>query len=141
MSAKARACQRDLRVQDRSYFAVAIRSSNWTIESARSGQPGFVFAMRHRDSVNQRFEASRLAPAVLLVLQVDVMHDLRDVPQRRVSDLEAGQQHLEGAELALMRVLAVEHVEAPPAAPFRASAAAARAVRRSPPAGRPLSPV
>src|SRR5207237_7595885 len=68
--------------------------------------------MRHGDAVDQVLETGVIRPAVPLVLQIDVVDDLGDGPQRRVGDLEAREQHLERAELALVRELAVEHVEA-----------------------------
>src|SRR4051812_48424651 len=81
-------------------------------DGAGALQPDLVLGMRHGDAVDQVLEAGVVRPPVLLVLQVDVVDDLPDGAQRRVGDLEARQQHLEGAELPLVGELTVEHVEA-----------------------------
>src|SRR5882762_8370324 len=74
-------------------------------------QPHLVLGMRHGDAVDQVLESGIVGTVVLLVLEIDVVDDLRDRPQRGVGDLKARQQHLERAELSLVRELAVEHVE------------------------------
>src|SRR5258706_2968942 len=68
--------------------------------------------MRHGDAVDQVLEAGVVGAAVLLVLEIDVVDDLRDRTQGRVGELEALQEDLERADLALVGELAVEHVEA-----------------------------
>src|SRR5438270_8025578 len=74
-------------------------------------QSHLVLGMRHGDAVDQVLETGIVGTVVLLVLEIDVVDDLRDRPQRGVGDLKARQQHLERAELSLVRELAVEHVE------------------------------
>ena len=49
--------------------------------------------------------------AELGVLEVDVVHDLADGGERRVVQARPGQQHLEGAAVALVGELALVHVE------------------------------
>src|SRR5258708_18698789 len=68
--------------------------------------------MGHGDSVDQMLEAGVVRAAILLVLEIDVVHDLGDGAQRRIGELEVREQDLERTELALVRELAVEHVEA-----------------------------
>src|SRR6266545_607580 len=57
-------------------------------------------------------DAGRLLPAVLRVLHVHVVDDLRDGAERRLIEPEALDQHLERAEVALVGELRLEHVEA-----------------------------
>src|SRR5690349_22256024 len=68
--------------------------------------------MRHGDRVDDELDAARLRPRVVVVLEIDVVDDLGDRPYRGLRDPEPREQHLEGAQLALVRVFAVEHVEA-----------------------------
>src|SRR3954468_18549944 len=65
-----------------------------------------------RDAGNQRLDARRLLPPELAVLQVDVVDDLGDGLECRFRLAQPGQQDLEGAVIALVRVLGLEHVEA-----------------------------
>src|SRR3712207_9121173 len=55
---------------------------------------------------------SCLLPREFAVLEVDVVHDLANRPQRRVGQLGAGEQDLEGAPVALVGELGLEHIEA-----------------------------
>ena len=64
------------------------------------------------DAGDQAADAGRFLAAVLAVLQVDVVDDLADRGQRRIVETGLGQQHLEGAAVAVVRELALEHVEA-----------------------------
>src|SRR4051812_13489222 len=78
----------------------------------RSREARLVLAVRHRDRIDELRESGRLRPAVRVHLQVDVVDRLGDRPQRRIGNLEAAEQYFERAQLALVRVFAVEHVEA-----------------------------
>src|SRR5689334_7332007 len=66
----------------------------------------------HGDAGDQARDAGGLLAAVLGVLEIDVVDDLGDGSERCVFQAAALQQHLEGAAVALMRVLGIEHVEA-----------------------------
>ena len=55
-----------------------------------------------------------LAPE-LSVLEIDVVHNLRDRAERRVVRADPVQHHFERTLVALMRVLRLDHVEAKPA--------------------------
>src|SRR2546426_7875974 len=67
---------------------------------------------RHRDPGNQAINPDGLRPPELSVLQIDVVDDLCDRTQGGVVYPEPGEQDLEGAEVALVRELGLEHVEA-----------------------------
>src|SRR6185437_1844181 len=71
-----------------------------------------IVAVRRGDPLDESRDPARFVPAVLAVLEVDVMNDLPDGGQRRVVQFGARQQHFERAAIALVRELAVEHVEA-----------------------------
>ena len=57
-------------------------------------------------------DARRLVAAELAVLEVDVVDDLGDRLERRIARPARAEQHLEGAAVALVRELGLEHVEA-----------------------------
>src|SRR5205823_3046567 len=57
-------------------------------------------------------DADCLGATELPVLQIDVVDDLRDGTHCRIVYREPGAQDLEGAEIALVRELGLEHVEA-----------------------------
>src|SRR4029453_15941691 len=78
-------------------------------------QPLLVVALAGGDARHDDADAGRLLATVLAVLEVDVVDDLADGVERRVVQAGALQQHLEGAAVALVGVLALEHVEAHPA--------------------------
>src|SRR5215467_10911929 len=65
-----------------------------------------------RDAVDQGPHADRFVAAELVVLEVNVVNDLGDGAQRRILGRDAIEQHLEGALVALMCELGLEHVEA-----------------------------
>src|SRR3954467_3559791 len=67
---------------------------------------------RHADPFDQRPDAGDLRPAEFVVLQVDVVDDLRDGAQRGILQCAALEQHLERALVALVGELGLEHVEA-----------------------------
>src|SRR5215218_1658705 len=75
-------------------------------------QPPFVLLVGRCDALDEMGDAGRLRTAELGVLQVDVMHDLADGRERPVVQARAGLQHLEGAAVAVVGVLALVHVEA-----------------------------
>src|SRR3954465_658433 len=74
--------------------------------------PLVVVAIGRADPGNQGANAGRLLAPELLILEVDVVHDLADGAQRRVAEAGAAQQDLERAAVALVRELGFEHVEA-----------------------------
>jgi hypothetical protein len=53
-----------------------------------------------------------LFAAMLVILEIDVVDDLADRRQRRIGQTGVGDQHLEGAAVALVREFSLEHVEA-----------------------------
>ena len=67
---------------------------------------------RHADPLDQRPDASDLCSAEFVILQVDVVDDVRDGAQRGVFRHAALQQHFECALVALVGELGLEHVEA-----------------------------
>src|SRR4051812_20661382 len=79
---------------------------------AAARDPLVVLAIGRADPGNQGANAGRLLAPELLILEVDVVHDLADGAQRRVAEAGAAQQDLERAAVALVRELGFEHVEA-----------------------------
>src|SRR5207244_6764649 len=75
-------------------------------EARRVGSvlPGYPF--------EQSFDTGSLCAAKLRVLAVDVVHDLADRAERGVAQSKPPEQRLEGAAVAFVRVLGLEHVEA-----------------------------
>src|SRR5215210_8767667 len=71
--------------------------------------PLVVLAIRRADPGNQGANAGCLLAPELLVLEVDVVHDLADGAQRRVIEAGAAQQDLECAAVALVRELGSVH--------------------------------
>src|SRR3954469_15824720 len=67
---------------------------------------------RNADPFDQCPDASDLRPAEFVVLQVDVVDDLRDGAQRGVFWHAVLPQHFKGAFVALVGELGFEHVEA-----------------------------
>src|SRR5919197_2706409 len=47
----------------------------------------------------------------LAVAEIDLMNNFRDLRERRILELKSAQQRFEGAAIALVRVLRLEHVE------------------------------
>src|SRR5207244_5731403 len=68
--------------------------------------------MPSHDAGDHALQPRRLAAPELSVLTIDVVHQLRDDRQPRVGEPEPGHQRLEGAAIALVCVLGLEHVEA-----------------------------
>src|SRR5438876_12158888 len=75
-------------------------------------QPGLVIPMPHGDTRDQSVDAGSLGTIELRILQIDVVHDLRDREEAAVVETQAQHEDLEGAEVALVRELGLEHVEA-----------------------------
>src|SRR5436190_1290052 len=75
-------------------------------------EPGLVIPVAHGDARDQPVDAGRLGATELPVFQIDVVDDLGDGTHRRIVYPEPGEQDLEGAEIALVRELGLEHVEA-----------------------------
>src|SRR4051794_1697893 len=78
---------------------------------AAAGEALLVVAGRGADAGDQGLDPVRLEAAKLAVLEVDVVHDLGDRPERGLAKARALEQHLEGAAVALVRELGLEHVE------------------------------
>src|SRR5919198_773102 len=74
-------------------------------------EPGLVIAMPHGDTRDQSVDASRLGTIKLRVLQIDVVHDLRNRHEGAIVETQPRHENLEGAEVALVRELGLEHVE------------------------------
>src|SRR3954452_2657111 len=64
---------------------------------AAARDPLVVLAIRRADPGNQGANAGRLLAPELLVLEVDVVHDLADGAQRRVAEAGTAQEDLERA--------------------------------------------
>src|SRR4051794_34598752 len=79
---------------------------------AAARDPLRVVAIGRADPGNQGANAGRLLAPELLVLEVDVVHDLVDGAQRRVAEAGTAQEDLERAAVALVGELSFEHVEA-----------------------------
>src|SRR5206468_6004014 len=57
-------------------------------------------------------DPGRLRQLELRILQIDVMHDLGDRPERGIMEAEPLDEDLESAPITLVGVLRLEHVEA-----------------------------
>src|SRR5262245_25692009 len=68
--------------------------------------------MAHGDTGNQPVDARGLGTIELRVLQIDVVHDLRNRHESAIVETQTRHEDLEGAEVAFMRELRLEHVEA-----------------------------
>src|SRR6059036_2987508 len=68
--------------------------------------------MSEPDAGDEMVDPGRLRQLELRVLEIDVMHDLGDRPERGIREAEPLDENLEGAAVALMRVFRFEHVEA-----------------------------
>src|SRR5437867_4187761 len=75
-------------------------------------QPGLIIPMAHGDARDQPVDAKRLGAVELRVLEVNVMHDLRNRHEGAVVEAEARHEDLKGAEVAVVRELRIKHVEA-----------------------------
>src|SRR5207247_3267616 len=75
-------------------------------------EPGLVIPVAHGDARDQPVDAGRLGATDLPVFQIDVVDGLGDGTHCRIVYREPGEQDLEGAEIALVRELGLEHVEA-----------------------------
>src|SRR5262245_3649916 len=71
-----------------------------------------VIRRRKRNAVDQCPDANGFIAAEFVVLEVDVVNDLRNGAERRILARDAIEQHLEGALVALVREFRLEHVEA-----------------------------
>jgi hypothetical protein len=81
-------------------------------EAPSRGQPLLVVGAGGGDAGDQAAHARNLFAAVLVVLEIDVVDDLCDRAKRRIGQARMVDQDLEGAAVALVRELALEHVEA-----------------------------
>src|SRR3954462_9410325 len=68
--------------------------------------------MRRRDTREHAFDAACIFSLEFPVTQIDVVNDFGDLQQRGIIELKPGKKRLEGAAVALVRVLCLEHVEA-----------------------------
>ena len=75
------------------------------------GEALFVVAGRGADAGDQGPDPLGLGAGELAVLEVDVVHDLGDRAERGLAQARALEQHLEGAAVALVGELGLEHVE------------------------------
>src|SRR5438477_6692139 len=66
---------------------------------------------RQRQPDDHAPEPRRLRPAMAPILEVEVVNDFRDAPERRVAEPETLEQHFERAQLAFVRELGAGHVE------------------------------
>src|SRR5438270_101001 len=69
---------------------------------ARAREAILVLPVRHRDRIDEQLESLRFGSPIGVDLEVDVVDDFGDRPQRCIGDLEAAKQHLERAQLALV---------------------------------------
>src|SRR6185436_8276705 len=81
-------------------------------KSTATLEPFLVVIRGECDAIEHLAHALCFAPPEPLVLEVEVVHDLGEGPQCGVAQADFGEQHLEGALLAPMRVFGVGHVEA-----------------------------
>src|SRR4051812_45652789 len=77
-----------------------------------SRNPFRVILGRDADAFDQRSDPCDLGAAELVVLEIDIVDDLRDGAKRRVFQCAAIEQDFERALVALVRKLGLEHVEA-----------------------------
>src|SRR5437867_8932513 len=68
--------------------------------------------MSKADAGDEMVDPGRLRQLELRILQVDVVHDPCDRPERGILEAEPLDENLEGAAVALMCVFRLEHVEA-----------------------------
>src|SRR3954452_15991177 len=97
-------------------FSLAALLAEGLVEVVEHGaaarDPLVVLAIGRADPGNQGANAGRLLAPDLLVLEVDVVHDLADGAQRRVAEAGTAQEDLERAAVPLVGELGFEHVEA-----------------------------
>src|SRR5215211_7995152 len=75
-------------------------------------EPLRVVAIGRADPGDQAANAGRLLASELFVFEINVVHDLADGGQRGIVQSCTTQQNLEGAAVALVGELSLEHVEA-----------------------------
>src|SRR5438093_6814960 len=68
--------------------------------------------MSEADASDEMVDPGRLRQLELRVLEIDVVHDLGDRPERGIMEAEPLDENLERAAVSLVRVLRLEHVEA-----------------------------
>src|SRR5712692_2470639 len=68
--------------------------------------------MPSHDAGDHPLQPRRLAAPELAILTIDVVHQLANDPQPRVGEPETRYQRFEGATVALVCVLGLEHVKA-----------------------------
>src|SRR5256885_1544173 len=77
-----------------------------TVEQCRAAfEPRGIIRGRCNDSGEHALDAHGVLTAKLAVVEVDVVHDLGELGECRIIELESTEQCLEGAAVALMRVL------------------------------------
>src|SRR4051812_43626555 len=64
------------------------------------------------DAVDERPHAGRLLASELIVLEIDLMDDFRNSPERRIVQPGMRQEHLEAAIVPFMGEFGIEHVKA-----------------------------
>src|SRR5713101_2789503 len=88
------------------------------VEESRSvGEADRVVGVPLREAFQDAFDAGDFRTAEFRVLAVDVVYHFGDGHEGRIVEPEATEQGLEGAMVALVRVLRFEHVEAELAGP------------------------
>src|SRR5439155_13129485 len=80
-----------------------LRASRDPLQVIRRGQ---------RDAIDQRANADSFVAAEFAVPEIDVMNDFCDRTKRRIVQCNTIEQHFEGAFVADMRELRLEHIEA-----------------------------
>ncbi len=77
-----------------------------------ASQPRLILLVHGADSSDQPLDSRSFGPAEFAVLQIDVVDDLGDRSKSRVVQLQMLKQHLEGAAIAFVGEIGLEHVEA-----------------------------
>src|SRR5215472_11029291 len=92
---------------------LAAEDSVKIVEDRRAARDPIVVVVRlGADAMNESLDAAGFLASELLVLEIDVVDDLRDGLQRLILEPGTREQDLEAAAVALMRELRIEHVEA-----------------------------
>src|SRR6266545_847832 len=81
-------------------------------QGSAASKARLVIRVRSGDAGDELADPGRLLAAVFRVLHVDVVDDLGDLAQRWIRQPEPLDEHFERAELAFVRELRLEHVEA-----------------------------
>src|SRR5450432_3987806 len=93
--------------------AHAIRSAVQAVEHRRrSGDPLIVIARDRADTVDRATDAGGFVAPELVVAKIEIVDDLADRDERGIVEPHPLDQHRERAEVADVRELGIEHVEA-----------------------------